>query len=127
VFEGSAKIGLPDFEDVPAADAAPTRVQLRAYAFVLGYGGKHFICVERLPYPHDAGEIIKDQEGRVTDLGLPFRRYTRFAETDEPIRSLRGTSDAAGDLVLMWEQGGSERRLNLARTDWHIASLQFGK
>jgi hypothetical protein len=127
VFEGSAKIELTDFEEVSVADAAPTRVRLRAYAFVLGYGGKHFICVERLPYPHDAGEIIKDQEGRVTDLGLPFRRYTRFAETDEPIRSLRGTSDAAGDLVLIWEQGGSERRLNLARTDWHIASLQFGK
>lgn len=102
-------------------------MRLGTYAFVLGYGGKHFICVERVPYAQDAGPVNTDEQGRGVHLGLPFGRYTRFGESDEPVRSLRGESDAAGDLVLTWEQGGSERRLNLARTDWQIASLKFGK
>jgi hypothetical protein len=127
VFEGSVKIDLPDVEVLPAVDGTPRRIQFRTYAFALGYGEKHFICVERVPYPQDANRVEADQQGRVADLGLPFSRYSRFAESDEPIRMLRGESDAAGDLMLAWQQSDGDHRLNLARTEWQIPSLKFGQ
>jgi hypothetical protein len=127
VFEGLVKVNLQEFADVETSDGPTQRARLRVYAFVLAFGGKHFLCVERLPYTRDADEPDVDEQGRVADRGLPFGRYSRFVESDEPFRSLHGEADAAGDLALTWEQSGGERHLNLARTDWQIAGLKFGQ
>lgn len=127
VFEGMVKIDLPESEDTPearlnqASTGTGKRRHMRTYAFALGTGSKHYVCIERQPWPADADPVQTDDTGRIRDGSIPWSRYSRIAESDSPISSLRGESDTSGTITLTWNSSG-EQHLKMDRTKWKLQS-----
>ena len=120
VFEGMARVELPEWEENQVGpERLPARVQRRVYAFILGEGGKHFVCLEKAPFSTSAPRPELDVEGKVRDNGLPFAFYSRIAESETPLAALRGEADANGNITLTWGKNGESRKL-LLRDEWRI-------
>jgi hypothetical protein len=116
-YEGVIRILYPawDGRQSESAERTVTRTQKHLYAFVLGTAGKHFLCLTMIPYAQEIRPIGTDSAGNLIYQDFELSRYTRVAETDSPIVSLRGETDAAGHVHLSWGAEG-ERRLVVDRS-----------
>ncbi len=92
---------------------------MRTWAFVLITGGKHFLCLERAPLTADVDAVRTEPGGEVPNNEIPWRRYSRVAESDALIVSLRGESDTHGNITLTWGENG-EHTLNLKKAEWRL-------
>jgi len=116
VFEGMIKAAWPEWDERQSGfpEHKTERVQQNVYVVLLAAGGKHFICLDRAPFSGKVDQPPTDSAGKLIDYGFHLNRYSRLADSDTTIVSLKGEADASGNMLLTWGSAG-ERRLFVDR------------
>ena len=117
-YGGMIEIPWPEWDERQTGDPdhKTVRAQKNLYAFVLAMNGKHFVCLTKTPYSGRVDIPRTDSNGKLIYQDFQLFRYSRVAESDTPIVSLKGEADALGRIQLTWGAAG-EGRLFIDRSD----------